>query len=192
MDASRGPEGAGRTWLPGALALLPRALSLLLMVLAVAYVVAIPLGLVTIRLGQGEVAVLAVVLLVNSGVLGELQELAISEKGVSLKLREQVRRLQGEVEALRFLIKFFVNKYELDHLRKLAGDGAFPYERWVRFDEELRHLRALGLLETYPGQGITNMPASGDLKEHLAITEDGRSYLRLRDQWAVEGEARRG
>ena len=77
----------------------------------------------------------------------------------------------------QLLSQNLLDDYELKHLRKLASDAVFNYQKQPSFERELRHLRALGFIENIPGKTISHMPERGDLKEHVRITEHGKQYL---------------
>lgn len=75
-----------------------------------------------------------------------------------------------------------LSEYELKHLHKLATAASFPYRKHRSFEQELRHLRALGFIENKPGKTISSMPEKGDLRDYLVITDYGREYLKKREQ----------
>jgi hypothetical protein len=118
-----------------------------------------------------------------------VRELGISESKTSRQIQEVQQnqdRLQGEVDALRFLVTGFVNDYELVHLTKLADDGPFDYHRGPnrddRFVQELVRLRDFGLVEKYNVASMWDIPLRGNLKDYIRITQRGREYLKLRKQ----------
>jgi hypothetical protein len=92
-------------------------------------------------------------------------------------LEQQMAQTQTGKETL---INNLVSNFELKHLEKLASDQAFFYKRQRDFEQELRHLRAFGFIENLQGKTISKMPESGNLKDYLQITEQGREYLQKR------------
>jgi hypothetical protein len=93
-----------------------------------------------------------------------IRELGVSESKTSKQLqevRQNQDRLQGEVDALRFLVTGFVNEYEIVHLKKLAEDGMFDYQRGPnrddRFLQELIRLRDFGLIEKHNIQYVETL-----------------------------------
>lgn len=102
--------------------------------------------------------------------------------------QEQLRQRE-EIDALKFLIQNFVTRYELVHLSKLASGEPFPFTQSEAFEAELRRLLALGFIERVPGRGIRSLFDTGDdVRNHLAITGQGRTYLALRGGNVEGGE----
>jgi DNA-binding PadR family transcriptional regulator len=75
-----------------------------------------------------------------------------------------------------------LSDYELQHLKKLASNTAFPYSKRRVFQQELRHLRALGFIEALPDKHISSMSEKGDLRDYVKITEQGKDYLQLKEE----------
>jgi hypothetical protein len=98
---------------------------------------------------------------------------------------EQIRQ-RADIDALRFLVSGFVTEDELVHLRKIAIRAPFAFVRGPEttfFLDELRRLRALGLVANHRGKGIRRLEADGgDVNTYFFITNRGREYLKLRDQ----------
>jgi hypothetical protein len=118
-----------------------------------------------------------------------IRELGVSESKTSKQIqevRQNQDRLQGEVDALRFLVTGFVNEYEIVHLKKLADGGIFDYERGMNKDDsfikEIIRLRDFGLIEKHITTSIWDIPPRGNLKDYVRITQRGRDYLKLRKQ----------
>jgi hypothetical protein len=83
---------------------------------------------------------------------------------------------------MEFLLENFVTQDELVHLRKLASGESFPFTRSPSFEAELRRLLSLKLLERKAERGVRSLFNDGDdVTNHLAISEQGRKYLALRD-----------
>lgn len=91
---------------------------------------------------------------------------------------EQARQRADIDGILRFLLQSFATDYELTHLSKLASGEPFPFTRSNTFAAELRRLLSLGLLARLPGRGVgTLFEAGDDVRNHLEITDRGRSYV---------------
>lgn len=164
-----------------------RVVMALIAMLCALYLVSIPLGWVDQRLGVPEVMLLTVMLLFGSGFIFSIEEFAFGEKGVNFKIRQVQERQdfqEREIAQLRFLLTHFLTRYEVKHLRKLAGDDPFPFDHCTqgsRFWEELFRLRQHGMLQSKAGYRMSELPSSGpDLRAHLEITPAGRKYLELR------------
>lgn len=102
------------------------------------------------------------------------------------KLSSQIRAVQEEQSRqgvdlqmiLRFLMENFVSGYELTHLKKLGSGEPFPFKRSDTFEKELRRLLDLGLIARLPGRGVRTLFGAGDdVRNHLQITDRGKSYL---------------
>ncbi|HEY9878974.1 MAG TPA: hypothetical protein V6D29_10990 [Leptolyngbyaceae cyanobacterium] len=94
-----------------------------------------------------------------------------------VELGEQKEELP---ESLHFLVDSFVTTHELDHLEKLNNSDTFEYERNDHFMAELKRLCSLGLIKS--SRGLDNLPAHGNLKETLEITERGKQYIEMRNR----------
>jgi hypothetical protein len=170
---------------------------LALCLLGVAYLASIVAGLTPEdrRLGQAELLLLGLLLLLASGLLKGLEQLAWTKEGLQLKWKREIEaeqtRLSREVETLRFVLGHLVPDAEAGHLERLALGDPFPYRRHPAFDAELRHLRSLGFVEPVPGSPpeIAQLPAEGpDLRRRYRITTRGIKYLDLKRQ-AREADA---
>jgi hypothetical protein len=169
---------------------LSMVLSAVVTFLGLAYLAAIPLGKVgTNRFSTAEAIVFAAILFFNSVLIGKLERLSISGKGVELQVREvkeeQIKQ-QAEIQKLRWLISYFATDSELQHLRKLAGEipSDFDYsdEQQRQFVEELRRLRTLEMIKLPPGAKVASIPRKGNLKDYCRLTDRGEEYLKLRSE----------
>ena len=114
------------------------------------------------------------------------QELTIEQAVGRVTDRQDI--LESRVRALQMLIKGIVTDFEYDKLRGLAADGPFlVLFHWDMY-HELRRLDAIRYVQPRQGYGIediTKRDGSGnefDLKQYVYITNDGREYLKLRDE----------
>jgi hypothetical protein len=103
-----------------------------------------------------------------------------------VKEKQALRLLREEVDSLRFLVSGFVTEWELTHLKKLAAEGPFRYEKGAdkddRFINEIIRLRDFGLIAKRVDYSLYDIPLSGDLKQFVELTERGRTCLKLRQQ----------
>jgi len=162
-------------------------------VLGLAYLAAIPLGFMgENKFGTTEAIILAVLLFFNSVLIGSLDSLSISGKGIDFKVREvqkEQSRQKDEIKSLQFLLSYFVTPSELKRLEKLA-ERSSPYQINSEYDKkllhtELRRLRSLDLIEMVEGHTIGGEDGihgkKGDLYDFVRITKRGREYLELRE-----------
>lgn len=104
----------------------------------------------------------------------------------SIKNRQD--SIEDSIRTLQIVTKVLVSEFEYEKLRGLAKEEPF----FVRFHndmyEELKRLDAIRYIQPQPGYGlrdIRNRDGSGDefnLKQYVYITDDGREYLKLRDE----------
>jgi hypothetical protein len=99
--------------------------------------------------------------------------------------REQDRQREELDRVLTFLFENFVTGWELQHLQTLAEHAPgrpFPYTWAQTFEDELKRLLGLGLIERQPGKGFRSLrKENGDAGTHFRITARGREYLRYRE-----------
>jgi len=100
----------------------------------------------------------------------------------------ELSRQQAQIRALQVALRGIITKYELEKLRGLSKP---PF--LVRFSAdmmtELRHLRAMDLIMNRSDTGIRAIEdkyrrsrEEFDLSKHFYITDDGREYLKLREE----------
>lgn len=106
----------------------------------------------------------------------------------------QTEQRGGEVKVMEILLSFMVTASELKHLKNLAQPEPFFFTKRESFVNELRRLRGLGFIEMLPGKTVGGMPPQGDAKDHMQLTDQGRTYLHLRQlvesQPAADGSPR--
>ena len=97
-------------------------------------------------------------------------------------VKEQ-KRQANELDWVQSLAKLLVSDYERQHLDYFNGSEPFNGEvkPGSTFDWELRHLLTLNFIQRHHGKGMRSLFRSGkcNLKDHLFITERGRTYLNL-------------
>jgi hypothetical protein len=111
-----------------------------------------------------------------------VRTLGFSEGRVTTQVRavqdEQARQRADLDGILRFLLQSFATEYEITHLKHLESGEPFPFKKSDAFEKELRRLLSLGLLARRPGRGLRSLfEAVDDVRNHLEITDRGRSYL---------------
>jgi len=180
-------QDAVRTWVA-------LVVTVVITILGLAYLMAILFGWIGgNRFGTTEAIILAVLLFFNSVLIGKLDTLSISGKGIELKVREvekEQRKQKDEIRSIQFLLRYFVTPSELKRLEQLA-ERSSPFRINSDYDKkllhnELRRLRSLDLIEMVEGQTIGGdkdgiHEQKGDLYKHVRITKRGREYLGLRE-----------
>jgi hypothetical protein len=171
-------------------------ISLLITVIAVALLILHLLQKVKV-----DASALGLVALAVLPWLAVILETAELPGGWKVKFREvetEQRRLDREVQWLKFLMRNFLTQYELQHLHKFAAEGPFWFEfdsgTKTYFERELRRMLDMNLIERVPGTGVRGLlydrngieqvegKGMKDVKKYLRITAQGREYLQMRDQ----------
>lgn len=101
-----------------------------------------------------------------------------------VELEAEVRQLRFENRRRELLVLIFsLPEIEIVHLRNLAAEKPYRYEKRVAFLQELRHLRGLGLIQNKPDATIGGLPESGDLKEHIELDPIVEEFFRDISRW---------
>lgn len=174
------------------------AISLVVTTLGLVYLLLVLVGKVNKeRFGQTEAVIFTTILILNSGVIEKLEKFEFGKDGITLELEKKVQEVEQEQEQIKeleqsnraniegvvqFLVRSFLTEYERSHLKKIAGDEPFKYTRSIPFENELRRLRDLGLIESRTEErlSIGRLPKSAaDLRAYVQITELGKECLSL-------------
>ena len=89
-------------------------------------------------------------------------------------LEQEIAQNRNEKE---LIVNSLLSEYELKHLEQLSSNQPFPYTRQRAFEQELRHLRAFGFIESLPGKTISGMAPTGELRDYVRITQKGLDFL---------------
>lgn len=115
-----------------------------------------------------------------------IQSQKLLEKSIA-ELKQKIRTLNKEnrLNQLRALI-YSLRDVEFRHLRNLNKEGPFTYKKQQTFVDELRKLRSLKLIRNKTATPLGDIPAEGDLKDYVELTELTREVLEQIFLW-VEG-----
>lgn len=190
--------------------LFPIGLAAIITILGGAYLIAIPLGLVgNNRLGPTEVALLAILLLFNSGflekaapgILARLTRFSLGGGGLDVQLqtiRVDQESQKRDIEFLQFVMASYADDTEFEMLAQLASYRAFDYDHQTEEDQKtmvkrLRRLVDRGFIKRQSGRHFGDMPRKGDVKDVCFITDQGRRYVELRQKsmYRDDSEGRR-
>jgi hypothetical protein len=177
-----------------------------LLVAAAVYVACIPLGLVAKgnRIQFEEVVLVGVLAILSSSLLESLADITIGREGLTARFREiehrqakqegELARQKAEIRSLQVALLGIVTEYEFDKLAGLSREGAFTCYYSDDLFNELKRLRALGLIMNREGRGLRDIRrdykdrnATFDLKDYFFITEQGAEYLNLRGEVMMLG-----
>ena len=108
----------------------------------------------------------------------------------------ELSKQQSEIRTLQITLQSIVTRYEFDKLVGLSKEEPFLCYYSDDLDNELKRLRAIGLVQNPEGGGLMAMrrdykdkDQQFDLRRFFFITEEGREYLKLRSELMVEGSA---
>ena len=106
---------------------------------------------------------------------------------------QELSRQQAQIRSLQVALQGIVTKYELDKLTGLQRSEPFMCYYSDDLFEEMKRLRAMGLVQHQEGSGLAAMKrgykdrnAKFDLRNFFYITAQGREYLALRQQIMAE------
>ena len=129
-----------------------------------------------------------------------IRSMGLSDRKTSAQVEElrarqestegQVREAASQIRMMQFAIKGLVNEYEYDKLVGLVKEGPFLVHYNHRMFDEVRRLHTLNYVRTHSDGigGVTSIRQFDgradqfDLKSFIAITDEGREYLRIRSQ----------
>lgn len=170
-----------------------------LLITTTLYVLSIPFGFVAKdnRWLTQEIVLLGLLLIISSQLLESLTDLTVGKEGISAKFKkleakqeeqkDQLSKQQAEIRSLQVSLQGIVTRFELDKLIGLSKEEPFMCYYSEDLYEELKRLRALGLVQNYEGVGLATIqreykdkPQKLDLKRFFYITGEGQEYLKLR------------
>lgn len=112
--------------------------------------------------------------------------------GITARQAEQEVELKNhgeQIRMLKFAVRGIVTEYELQKLKGLNSEAPFKCYYSDDLVDELKRLRALGLITNYDGIGLRDIkaqfkdtPNQFELKRFFRITKGGQEYLELREQ----------
>lgn len=114
------------------------------------------------------------------------------------EVAEEQRRQADEIDWIKFLMRNFLTRHELEHLKRIGSPEPFWFDfnsgTKMFFDKELRRLLDLNLIEREPKTGVRGLlydrqgiqkidnKEMKDVKQYLHITEPGLDYLKMRNE----------
>ena len=105
----------------------------------------------------------------------------------------ELSRQQAEIRSLQIALQGIVTRYELDKVVGLSKEEPFLCYYSDDLANELKRLRALGLVQNHEGAGLRTIQRDYkdtnrqfDLRRFFFITKEGREYLKLRSELMVE------
>lgn len=172
-----------------------------LLIITTIYVLLIPFGFVAKdnRWQTEEIVLVGILLIMSSQLLESITDLTIGKEGISAKFtqleakqeeqKNQLSKQQAEIRSLQVALQGIVTRFELDKLNGLNKEEPFLCYYSEDLYEELKRLRAMGLVQNHEGVGLETIkreykdkPQKLDLKRFFYITDQGQEYLKLRGE----------
>lgn len=125
-----------------------------------------------------------------------IKDLGFSEEKASQKIRVvagEQQKQRTEIEWMKTLIHLVVSDYERMHLENFALDKPFLANtpKDSNFENELRRLNTLNLIERQPGKGFRSLfrdSKKKNIKDHFRLTNRGHEYRRIFKQANEEND----
>lgn len=169
----------------------PSVFSILALIYLACYIVApgvqtkFNIGTLANPLGQNEIYLLMLIILLNSPLIRYLQKLSVGSKGISIEMQHKVEEMEGKINALEFITGRFLTEAERVHLNNIFNRDPVIYTFTDLTKQELRRLRDLGFISSM-GVRIHNIPREKcDIHQYFKVEQAGIEYLKLY-QWAVK------
>lgn len=172
-----------------------------LLIITTIYVLLIPFGFVAKdnRWQTEEIVLVGILLIISSQLLESITDLTIGKEGISAKFNQleakqeeqknQLSKQQAEIRSLQIALEGIVTRFELDKLNGLNKEEPFLCYYSEDLYEELKRLRAMGLVQNHEGVGLETIKKEYkdksqklDLKRFFYITYQGQEYLKLRGE----------
>lgn len=168
-----------------------RVLGIAIAALIVTYIVLIPLGIIAKdnRIGLAEVGLFVVSLLFSTGLIEQIQDFTFGPGGFSIRLKKlqtQTNSLRLQVKALQLVVSGLLTGFEVEKLEGLSREGPFLVTFHNDMLLELKHLDALRFVKPLQEGGLNRIRerdgsgATFDLKQYVAITTEGRTFMDCR------------
>lgn len=105
------------------------------------------------------------------------------------RIKDRQNLIEDSIKSLQIVTKALVSEFEFEKMKELAKEGPFfvSYRDDGLLYEELKRLDAIRYIQPQKGYGLTDIKNNFhggdvfDLKQYVYITDDGREYLKLRE-----------
>jgi hypothetical protein len=168
-------------------------IAVLLVVLTVAYIGAILVGLIpedrridNVSLLIIGLTILVILLLLRPETFSRLKLLELF--GFKMELLEEVKQTQEkqgtELESISLILPLLLPEVEQNHLLNLANRRTAGYKAGHTVQNEIRHLRSMGLIKMRPHRTVGQMTddITFDLADYIELTPLGDRWVsRIRD-----------
>jgi hypothetical protein len=126
------------------------------------------------------VAGIGTILLVKPEALERLRHFKLAGFEFDLeKIKEKQEQQQGQLEAINLLLPLVLREEEARHLHNLAERKTNGYVGNHDMRTELRRLKAMGLIEKFPGRFMAEMKdgINLDLAKYVQLSSSGRRVV---------------
>jgi len=131
-----------------------------------------------VHLGLIAWVALIIVLLLWPQALGRVKLFEVPGVKVEmLELKEKQVEQRLQLEDIKLILPLLLPEPERKHLLNLTWNPSTKYKRSHILQDELRHLRSLGLIKMKPNRTVGQLPDEFNLDDHFEITERGRRWV---------------
>lgn len=153
--------------------------------LILAYTLGVLIGLIpeerridTVHLGLIALVALIIVVLLWPEAVGRVKLVEVPGVKVEmLELKEKQVEQRLQLEDIKLILPLLLPEPERKHLLNLARNPSTRYKRSHVVQDELRHLRSLGLIKMKPNRTVGQLPDEFELEDHFDVTERGRRWV---------------
>jgi hypothetical protein len=131
-----------------------------------------------IHLGLLAVVALAIVVLLWPEAFGRVK--AVELPGVKvelLELKEKQVEQRLQLEDVKLIIPLLLPEPERKHLLTLVRNPLTKYKKGSIVQDELRHLRSLGLIRMRENRTVGGLPNEFELADHFELTDRGKRWV---------------
>jgi hypothetical protein len=150
-----------------------------------AYTLGVILGLIpegqridVVLLGLLALVALVILLLLWPEAVGRVKIVEVAGFKVEmLELKEKQVEQRLQLEDIKLILPLLLPEPERKHLLNLARNPTTKYKKSHLVQDELRHLRSLGLIKMKANRTIGQLPDEFELADHFETTERGKRWV---------------
>jgi hypothetical protein len=94
-----------------------------------------------------------------------------------LELKEKQVEQRLQLEDMKLILPLLLPEPERKHLLNLFRNPRAPYKKSRVVQDELRHLRSLGLIKMKPHSTVGELPDEFTLEDHFEFTDRGKRWV---------------
>jgi len=160
-------------------------LSVCLGVVVLAYTLGVVCGFIPegqridlVHLGLITLAAVVILLLLWPDVVGRVKLIEVpGVKFEMLELKEKQVEQRLQLEDMKLILPLLLPEPERKHLLNLFRHPRTPYKKSRVVQDELRHLRSLGLIKMKLSSTVGDLPDEFKLEDHFEFTDRGKRWV---------------